>query len=261
MSKILRAKILANKPIAQNIYQLGLKISRNLKLSPGQFFMVRVKDDLEPLLNRPLSWFEYHSAKHYLSFVYQIVGRGTKILSQRRPNEELSIIGPLGKGFELKPVKGRILLVAGGVGMAGLWSLLERLKEKANCSVNLVWGVRNKKQFYLLTRIPKPIKVFLATEDGSAGKKGLATDLAEKNLEKDKLDYIFACGPKAMLKRLAELSGKYKISGYLLYEERMACGIGACLGCAVPDKNGGYLKACEDGPVFRFDEIDWDKVK
>jgi len=112
-----------------------------------------------------------------------------------------------------------------------------------------------------LNRIPKSIKVFLATEDGSKGEKALATELVNELCQKQKMDYIFACGPKAMLKRLAELSEEYKIPGYLLYEERMACGIGACLGCAVPDKNGGYLKACEEGPVFGFDEIEWDKVK
>jgi len=262
MKKMFRVKISYNKKVAENIFLLGVEVPEKLALKPGEFFMIRVKEGVEPLLNRPLSWFRYFPGPGVMEFAYQVAGRGTEILSARKPGEGLSIIGPLGKGFEFKNVTGRILLVAGGMGMAGLWSLAERMSRNSKCEVALVWGVKAKKRFFLLNQLPEKIKINQVTEDGSRGKSGLATELVKELIETDGApDQIFACGPKPMLIELARMAQAKKISGQVLYEERMGCGFGACLGCAAPARGGGYLHTCIDGPAFRFDQIDWERVR
>ena len=148
------------------------------------------------------------------------------------------------------------MLVAGGLGMPGLW----RFCKLGKSDVTLVWGARTKAQFFPLA-LPKKVRYIRVTEDGSLGQKGLATEVAEKLMDAEGApDVVYSCGPKAMLKELAKICVKRGIRGQVLYEERMACGIGACLGCAVPAKSGGYLRACADGPAFWFDEIDWERV-
>jgi len=261
MKEIIRAKICSNKKIGKEIFLLGVKTEKKLRLKPGEFFMIRAQDGNDPLLNRPLSWFRYFPQKGVLEFAYQVVGRGTRILSARKVSEELIIIGPLGKGFELEKLSGRIFLVAGGMGMAGLWSLAEKLSKNKKCEVHLVWGTKSKSGFFLLRELPEKMKIHLGTQDGSRGRKGMATELVNELIREEGVpDKIFACGPKAMLKELARIAEAGKIPGQVLYEERMACGIGACLGCSAPAKGGGYLQSCLDGPAFRFEQIDWERV-
>jgi len=258
MPSLLKCKIAYNKKIAEGIFLLGLKAPRKLHLAPGQFFMVRVREGLDPLLGRPLDWFDYFPQKNLLEFVYQKVGRGTSLLSERKPDEAITILGPLGKGLPRK-VPSRLLLVAGGVGLPGLGHFCQTAQ---TCGLTLVWGAKSKNRFFLRARIPGSVNLILVTEDGSLGKKGLAAD-AVKNLLEDgyRPGLIYACGPQPMLKAISRIAMSYKIPGKVLYTERMACGVGACLGCAVPAAKGGYLRACSDGPAFDFAEIDWERVK
>jgi len=262
MARVLKCKINYNRPIAQKTYLLGLKTDKKLKLIPGQFFMVRVKDGLDPFLARPLAWFNYLERKNLIELVYQVVGRGTSVLSERKAGENITILGPLGKGFDLKKVSGKTMLVGGGVGIPGLWNFCRRFSEKRGCDLTLVWGAKTKNLFFLRSRIPKGIRFIPVTEDGSLGRKGLATDIVLEIIEQDgKPDSLFGCGPKAMLKKLAEICRAHRIPGEVLFEERMACGVGACLGCAVPASGGGYLRCCQEGPAFGFEEIDWERVR
>ena len=262
MKQMLRCEIKYNKPVADRILLLGVQLDKKLNPSPGQFFMVRVRDGDHPLLNRPLDWFRYFPQKGLLEFVYQVVGTGTDILSRRRAGEDLTLIGPLGRGFDLKNFTGSALLIAGGVGMPGLWDFCLQHSRKRSCQLTLIWGAKSRKNFFLLDQLPKGIEFLPVTEDGSFGKKGLATEAAAKFLQRgDAPDQIFACGPRAMLKETARLADSCKIKGQVLYTEIMACGTGACLGCAVPAAGGGYLHACSDGPAFGFDQIDWGRVR
>jgi len=257
MASVLKCKIAYNKKIADGIFLLGLKPPRRLRLVPGQFFMLRVKDGLDPLLGRPLDWFDYQPRKDLLEFVYQVVGRGTELLSLRQCRESITILGPLGKG--LKPKGGRILLVAGGAGLPGLWHFCRHVK---NSELTLVWGAKNRNRFFLREQIPKSVKLILTTEDGSLGRRGLATDAVRELLDNGyRPDTVYASGPQPMLKAVAKMALSRKIPGKVLYSERMACGVGACLGCAVPSAKGGYLRACSDGPAFAFEELDWERVK
>jgi dihydroorotate dehydrogenase electron transfer subunit len=260
--QIMHCKISYNKPVARGIYLLGLKAGRKLKLAPGQFFMLRVEQGLDPLLGRPLDWFYYDPQKDLLEFVYQVVGRGTDLLSKRKPGATISILGPLGKGWDWKSGRRDILLVAGGLGIPGLWDFCMDPHKHRSCSMTLIWGARSKDQFFLLNKIPKAVNFIPMTEDGSLGEKGLVTDRVKKMLESGyRPQQIFSCGPQLMLKALAGIARKYEIPGQVLYTERMACGFGACLGCAVPGAGGGYLHVCTDGPAFKFEEIDWERVK
>ncbi len=262
MKGIYKCKINNYHRIGDDLYLLSLRLSGRVAVKPGQFFMLRVREGSEPLLGRPLSWFRYFPNRRILEFAFQVMGKGTEILSRRREGGDLSIIGPLGNGFETKGLRGRVLLVAGGMGMAGLWSLAEALGRNPNCAVELVWGVKSKSRFFLLKELSKRFKVHPATEDGSLGKAGLATELVKELIDQEGLpEHIFACGPKPMLKSLSKPALSKKIPGQVLYEERMACGVGACLGCAVPASGGGYLHACLDGPALRFDQIDWERVR
>lgn len=261
-AQILNCNLSYNKPVAQGIYLLGLKVPKKLALAPGQFFMLRVKTGLDPLLGRPLDWFDYDPKRNLLEFAYQVVGKGTAILAERRIGESVSILGPLGKGLDLGRHGKNLLLVAGGLGLPGLWYFCGSSPDTRSCKVTLVWGAKTKSQFFLLDKIPKSVNFVPVTEDGSLGEKGLATDQVREMIKVGaRPDYIYSCGPQPMLKELAKIAREHDIPGQVLYTERMACGFGACLGCAVPKAGGGYLHACTDGPAFRFDEIDWERVK
>lgn len=262
MPALMKCKIAYNQKIAPGIYLLGVRTSGELDYRPGRFFMLRATESLDPLLGRPLSWFRYFPKTRIIEFVYRVVGRGTELLSRRCAGDEITMIGPCGKGFDLRKAKGRMLLVAGGVGMPGLWSFCRRSWGSGKRDITLVWGAKSKEQFFMVRKIPKGIKFLPVTEDGSKGKKGLATDIVKVLIDQEGApDIVYSCGPRAMLKELAKICAEHEIRGQVLYEERMACGVGACLGCAVPAAGGGYLRACHDGPAFWFEEIDWERVQ
>ncbi len=260
MPEVLKGMVISNKQVAKNIYLLTLGLGKKVNPKPGQFFMLKVSQELNPLLPRPFSWFEISDSGREVKFLYQIVGRGTEILSQKKRGEPISLLGPLGKGFNLKPARGKVYLIAGGVGIAGLWALAKKLKEDKKLELEIFWGAKNRSCFFLLPS--KSIKPVYASEDGSKGKKGLVSELFQRRLEGgESPDFFYACGPRGMLIALGLLAKKYNLKGEVLYEERMACGLGACMGCAVPSSKGGYLRVCQDGPVFNWEEIDWERVK
>jgi dihydroorotate dehydrogenase electron transfer subunit len=222
----------------------------------GQFVNIRVIDGFEPLFRRPLSIHGVKAAK--IKIIYEIIGKGTQILSTRKPNEFLDIIGPLGNGFNYqrlgKSALAKNILIAGGMGVAPLVFLAEQLK----LSKPLVLiGAGSKKQILCLQEFKAlGCTVKLATLDGSAGFKGRVTDLLKITLEQTKPLGLFSCGPHLMLKAVAEIAKDHKINAQLSLEEHMVCGIGACLGCVVATKSG-YKTVCQDGPVFSSEELVW----
>ncbi len=220
--------------------------------------MVSVDHGLDPLLKRPFSVHRL-SGKDF-QILYRIVGKGTAILSERKEGDILDIVGPLGNGFPPPGARDRIILVAGGLGIAPIFALAERLKDKKPL---LFYGARTKKELLCTDEFRSlGIDRVISTDDGSSGRKGFITDTLRKFLiQKQKAHYcLYACGPEPMLASLSALAGELNQRGYVALEQNMACGIGTCLGCVVHTK-GGYKRICKEGPVFRIGEIVWEGQK
>jgi dihydroorotate dehydrogenase electron transfer subunit len=259
----LKAKIIQNKKIKGNYFHAIFLVPVIAKAAcPGQFVNIKVSEALEPLLRRPLSIHrirvQRREFREQIEILYEVVGKGTQILSQRKPGEYLDVIGPLGKGFDLhrqtgKQANRQTIIVAGGMGVAPLLFLAEKLKSQATVLI----GTKTKNQI-LCEKEFKDLGciVKIATDDGSRGFKGKVTELLKyllrtKNYE---LRTIYACGPRPMLKEISRISREYNIPAQICLEEHMACGIGACLGCAVKTREG-YQRVCKEGPVFYTDEM------
>lgn len=273
-----KAEICANTSLGYKYYKLVLSSLEIARISePGQFLQIKVNNGYTPLLRRPFSICRIDGS--HIEIIYEIIGKGTQILSQKKKREYLDIIGPLGKGFTYRsPAANRDLpvLVAGGMGMAPLFFLAERLKagKRKNDEQRpiVLIGAKTKDQI-LCERELKQLGwgVKISTDDGSRGFKGKVTELLKKILDTGcKLQVagcrhaitdmrsmkIYACGPRSMLKEICRLSEKYNIPAEISLEEHMACGIGVCLGCVVNTKKG-YNRVCKEGPVFEAKEIIW----
>lgn len=279
--KQLKVKILENKKVAQSFYKMRVEspyLAKNAK--PGQFVEVKSSDKNGPLLRRPLG--VHRISKNGIELLYEVVGKGTELLSKRRDGGYLDIIGPLGSGFDFEgsrvipsgeaPLRsaqgqGSMMLVAGGVGVAPLVALAEALRRTKN-KVIVIIGAKTKSHI-LCEKEFKDIGCFvrISTEDGSVGLKGYATDILRHLLtivDCRKVN-IYACGPHPMLKAVAHIADSVGIPCQVSLEERMACGVGVCLGCPVKIKtkteyrkpNTEYKMVCKDGPVFNTKEIAW----
>ena len=259
-NRLHKALIVSHKPVGRGYYRLVLKAPEAARSAlPGQFVMLRVSDTLDPLLARPFGISAVIS-RSSLEIVYRVVGKGTMRLTDAKAGQTLSLLGPLGKGFPLPDKKTTPLLVAGGSGFPPLHFLTQRAGFRAHLFV----GARNKECLPPVSSVRsfKAItdQVHIATDDGSAGVQGTATDLLKAFLMKKEQKtnlVLYACGPHAMLAAVSKIAAEHAIPCYVSMEERMACGLGACMGCSVPMKAGGYKRACKEGPVFDSREIDW----
>ncbi|MDI6795721.1 MAG: dihydroorotate dehydrogenase electron transfer subunit [Desulfatibacillaceae bacterium] len=223
---------------------------------PGQFVMARVDEGLSPLLRRP---FSIHNTidKSLVRLLVKIVGQGTRILSGLPTGHSLSLLGPLGHGFEIPQNLKNACLVAGGIGVAPLFFLGKALAAKGvSCKV-LVGGQRAADLLCIREFEELGFEVLLATQDGSAGDKGMVTDLLADILEANSCQQVYACGPQAMLKVVGVMARNAKAPCQVSLETVMACGMGVCLGCAVKSVSGKILHACKDGPVVDADLL-WD---
>jgi dihydroorotate dehydrogenase electron transfer subunit len=231
---------------------------------PGQFLMIKVSETDSPLLRRPLSL--HNRTNQEVEIFFQIAGKGTKLLSEKRPGEILDVIGPLGHGFSLKKEfkEKEIFCVGGGRGLAPLFFLAKELRAVEARPI-IFYGGKTSADLPLRQRLEEAgIETRISTDDGSAGFPGMVTELVEKELQQRAPAFLFACGPEAMMKRLSEICQKNNLPAEFSLETIMGCGIGACWGCAQPIKKNGaihYLKVCQDGPVFSAQEIIWGEKK
>jgi dihydroorotate dehydrogenase electron transfer subunit len=254
-----KARILVNDKIAPEYYKMALSSPELAKTAkPGQFVHIRVTDGYEPLLRRP---FSIHSIKNndIIEILYRVVGKGTTLLSEKHVGKELDILGPLGNGFKIYKENMKIVLIAGGAGIAPLFFLTQRLIHYSQNIIVLI-GAKSK-ELILCEQEFKDLgtDVRIATEDGSYGYDGIVTDLLHSLHTTSTLFY--ACGPSIMLQEVTDFSIKNNLPCQLSLESRMACGLGACLGCAIKVKNGSktaYKRVCKDGPVFDAKEIIWE---
>ena len=251
--------------VTADVFRLSF-VSREIarEARPGQFVMIHPKKFSEPLLPRPFSIHRVQGNR--VELLIRAAGQGTRQLCGLSPGELIEIKGPLGRGFELDSERDPIL-VGGGIGLAPLFYLADRLiKLKRKKTVAPTWlliGAGSKKELLGLRELKEMgLRVQAITEDGSSGRKGLVTDLltgmSAKGLERA---MIYACGPKGMLQAVASWAASRNVPCQVSLEARMACGMGACLGCSVArqsDSGLRYAKVCQDGPVFEAQEVDWD---
>ena len=246
-------KILTNTPLVPGVYQMVLQTKRSVEVSPGQFLNLYCKDGSR-LLPRAISICEVVDEKS-LRLVYKTVGEGTREFSKLAPGEEIEYLGPLGKGFDLPTKTDReILIIGGGVGVPPLLELAKRLT--GNIKVLLGFETRS----ILVEDFKKQAtEVAVATASGEEGIRGTVMDLLET--EGYTPDIIYSCGPKGMLRAVQSWAASRSIPAQLSLEERMACGIGACLVCSCKTKEGpdpqdwSYRRVCKDGPVFNGEEV------
>ncbi len=258
-----QAKILWNRNIGSAYYHMGLSCAGFPPATPGQFIMVAVSGQHPPLLRRPFSIYHagYNGTEATVELLYKVVGTGTEILSQKAPEAMLNILGPLGNGFTLAPSGRRIYFAGGGIGVPPLLFLATALHQKgydmAGCQLFL--GGRSKSDLLCQDEFRRlGINIHLTTDDGSAGDQCLITTPLAQAIADAPPDILYACGPLPMLHCILGIQKQYPFRCQVSIETLMACGIGACLGCAVPksDGSGQYWHACQNGPVFDADQID-----
>ncbi|NLO22343.1 MAG: dihydroorotate dehydrogenase electron transfer subunit [Syntrophomonadaceae bacterium] len=245
----------SNKKVGPDLWEMeftALALAREAQ--PGQFVHIRVGGNQDPLLRRPLSIYDVDAG--LITLLYKVVGRGTEILSLYSSDQPLDVMGPLGKGFSLVQDR-RVLLVGGGVGIAPLLFLGRELKVRNN-KVIVLHGAGSKEETCSGPKFTGlGMEYRIATMDGSLGFKGLVTDLMEREIDPKSIDYIYTCGPEPMMEAVAAFAARNNMPGELSLEEYMACGVGACLGCArkLKASDPSYVKICHDGPVFPLDSV------
>jgi dihydroorotate dehydrogenase electron transfer subunit len=272
--RVEHAHVVSLEEAYPNAYLMWLSCPPAVKgAQAGEFLMVHCNDNAfadsaqgglkvapmsthDPLLPRPMSYhrFRDRDGERQFAMLFDVRGRGTSWLSRRRPGDTLSILGPLGHGFEPKPNANNLLLVAGGLGVAGLLALADQAVGEGK-HVTLLHGARTADQIFPSLLLPPQVELAVATDDGSAGHRGYVTDLLAQHLPW--ADEVFACGPNSMFASMAQVMRQQQSRKpvQVLLEEHMACGTGVCYGCAVFPRRGGVRLVCKDGPRFELREI------
>ena len=242
--------IIDNIQISDDKYLLRVKSKESYKYSKaGQFFMLKSST----FLRRPISL--HYIDNDVLEFYYQVKGEGTKYLSKLKKDDTINIQGPLGNGFDTSIQNKKVLIVAGGMGIAPIKLLIEKLIN--NNSITLIMGGANESAIKIMQRFNTDnIELYITTDDGSVGDKCNTVDKTKEILKEKSFDIIYTCGPTIMMKGLIKVARENNIQCYASLEERMACGVNACLGCniEIKDENSENVhilkKVCHDGPVF-----------
>lgn len=245
------AKVISQEKIATDIYSMWIATNVAKEAKPGQFISVYTKSDAR-LLPRPISICEVNTEKTALRIVYRTVGKGTAEFSEYKENDDIAILGPLGNGFPLGDEKA--ILIGGGIGIPPMLQLAKEL----NCEKTIVVGYRD--ELFLNDELAQYGNVVIATEDGSTGTKGNVIDAIKAQGVEGKV--IYSCGPIPMLKGIKAYAQENGITAYISMEEKMACGVGACLGCVCKSKEVddhskvNNKRICADGPVFNAEDIE-----
>jgi dihydroorotate dehydrogenase electron transfer subunit len=255
---MLNSTILVNKQIASGIFEMALCFDDGVgSFQPGQFAHIKLPSE-QMLLRRPISFNHVDVAEQSATLVYQVVGEGTKLLSEQRPGEKLDVLAPLGRGFWKPEGVKKAALVGGGMGAAPLRMLPETWKD---VEFDAYLGFRGEQHAYQLKKFEALMRnLSLCSDDGTLGDRGFVTCLIDPATIAWKYDAIFACGPAPMLKALKAALAGDEVPCQVSLEERMGCGVGACLVCNCRVKDGNewhYRRVCKDGPVFPLAEVDF----
>lgn len=258
------ARIISKKSW-KDYYLLSLESPRIASQAhPGQFVMVRITSHSYPLLRRPFSI--HFKDERNIEIFFAITGSGTGILSQKKSGDTLDILGPLGKGFHAgETLRGKdVVAVGGGRGIAPLYFLAHELRS-CGAAVKIFYGGKSHKDLPLKEKFEENgFDLFCSTDDGSLGFKGLISDYLQTDLQTFTPARIFACGPEPMMEKIAKISQAGDIPTEFSLESVMGCGFGACWGCVKrirKNNNEGWIKICEEGPVFSGEDIIWTEVE
>ncbi len=269
-----RGEVLDVQPLPLPYFLLRVRVAAMEPAEPGQFVMVAGANRPEPYLRRAFSVYDQEAAADgslVISLLGKVIGRGTEALAACLPGERIPVLGPLGTGFHSVAARspgydgsgsGRAALVAGGIGSAGL-GLLAQALARAGRSFDFFYGGRSAEDLVeaeTFRRLSERTggRLVKTTEDGSAGKRGLITAPLEAGLRAGAgYTTVCTCGPHGLMAAVAGIAAASGVAGEAATETPMGCGYGACLGCAVTLKNGGYALCCRQGPVFRLDEVAW----
>jgi dihydroorotate dehydrogenase electron transfer subunit len=259
-----KAEVAFNRMLTSDTWLMGLRSAAiSASARPGQFVMVRVRNGAEPLLRRPFSICGVEGDLFLV--LYRIVGKGTEIMAgEIAAGDRISVLGPLGNGFRPPEERRTIFLVAGGIGIAPLLFLAQRLVRRDSIFLAGFGSAAAIIPVQEVLDLSAPLRV--STDDGAEGHHGPVTDLLEahlRELPKGVGAEVFSCGPKPMLKTVAGMALETAVPCQVSMEASMACGLGACLGCVVkaaPAEKRIYYHACSDGPVFDASMIDWESV-
>lgn len=253
--KKVKTTVMSQTQIGENIYDLWLETDLASDASPGQFVGL-YPNNAATLLPRPLSICEADKKRGRLRLVYRVLGKGTNEFPSYHSGDKLDVLGVLGNGFPLEKAEGKkVLIMGGGIGIPPMVQLAKELK----ADKKIVLGYKDE-NLYLREELSHYGKVYIATEDGSVGSRGNVMDAIRENGLS--ADMIMACGPMPMLRAIKQYAAENKIEAYISLEERMACGVGACLGCVCKTKEVDHhshvnnARVCTDGPVFEANEVD-----
>lgn len=258
----IKAKLIAKEKLKPGIFKFSVQAEKIVNTAKaGNFIEIRVNNDIEPFLRRPISIYNMNRENGILDFIFQVKGKGTKILSERNIGDLIDIIGPLGYGTFKYSNYQNLAIIGGGIGVFPLYELAKNAKID-NKNVNIYLGFRNKDLVVLEDEFKQVSNnLIIATDDGSYSQKGFAIDFLKRDIETEKIDSIYACGPLPMLKAVQKLAIERNIPCQISLEEKMACGLGVCLGCAVKTsasskENPEYWHVCKAGPVFQAKDVE-----
>ena len=240
------AKIISNEEVSSGIFKMVVEDDSSIKA--GQFYMLKYKGS-KTLLPRPISICEKND--NTLTFLYAVVGNGTKEFARLKENDEISLTGPLGNGFDLSEDYGKAALVSGGIGTAPMLELAKQLRAKNKDEIiDLYAGFRD--EVYLLDEFKDyATNINVTTNTGKHGHKGFVTEI----LKPEEYDTVLCCGPEVMMKAVIEMCRAKNVKVYVSMEKHMACGVGACLVCTCKTKDGNK-RTCKDGPVFNGYDVE-----
>jgi dihydroorotate dehydrogenase electron transfer subunit len=248
-------EVASNIDLTESHYVIKLSSPTELpEIFPGQFAEVLVPDSSVAFLRRPLSIFDVNYKRNEMKFLIKCVGEGTAKLRSLKKGDMLNVMFPLGNSFDLD-IKGNAMLVGGGCGVAPLYMLAKSLHEK-NAGVNIFIGAKSKMDLLLAEELKSFGNVYLTTEDGSEGEKGLVTNHSMMKAIAADSDKIYCCGPEPMMKAVASFANKVTVPCEVSLENTMACGIGACL-CCITETIEGNKCVCTEGPVFNTKSLKW----
>ncbi len=262
MSKIVieTTEVLKKRDLGQNCFHLILgTFSKTKSIKPGQFIHIKTINGGGVFFRRAFSIFDINPKENSIEILFKVFGRGTAELSKAQKGDKINVMGPLGNGFTLPSKKITSIIAGGGIGMPPLYFLAKYMIEKGYNSEKIwfFYGGKTKNELMELSKIKKlGINLVISTDDGSYGFKGFVSQAINDNFDGlNGQNILFACGPLGLLKAIDQMALREKMSGQISLEAPMPCGIGICLGCILPLREGGYTRVCREGPVYKIGEV------